>query len=140
MSKLPQPLRARGASTLRWESWRTKQRAQVSARARGRCEIPHCPNPAQEWHHTMGRRHIIGEPLASHHTFGAGICAEHHREVTRTPGGFVDEQLKRAAIERAERWFGVHTEGDLEGRARALEDALKASGEWDRLREQAGVP
>lgn len=144
MTSLPKPLNARGASSVRWQRWRTHERGLVAIRCRGRCEVAHCKSEAQEAHHVFGRgRTVVAEPLASWHGFLAGLCKDHHREVTREPAHFLAQTLKAAAIGRALRWFhlaaNASTLADPNGAARAIESELRESGEWERLREQAGV-
>ena len=134
-------MRERGASTLRWQRWRNDQRVAVWSRCRGVCEARGCTAKAREWAHCFGRRNIIGEPLASHKTMTCGLCVEHHHEMDRDPHSAVAVDQRTAAIERAAAHFGVALmipAGDLMGAARAIEDALKESGEWDLLLEAAG--
>lgn len=140
MSKLPQPMRERGASTLRWQRWRDDQRKAVWARCRGVCEASGCTMAAREWAHCFGRRHIIAEPLASHKTMTCGLCVVHHHEMDRDPASDVAAELKWAAIARAVTHFDVEPApgSDPKGVATAIEDTLRASGEWDRLLEAAG--
>jgi hypothetical protein len=100
VTALPRPLTGFGRGAQRWANWRARQRAAVMARCRGRCEAPGCYADAREAHHCFGRRHIIGEPLASHRTMLAGLCRECHRLVTVEPVCAVALTLQRAAIER----------------------------------------
>lgn len=70
----------------------------------------------------------------------AGLCRGDHRTATVDPAGELAERLRRVALERAMAAFGVTLDcTDTFGAARALEDRLRESGEWERLREEAGV-
>ena len=137
-------MRERGASTVRWQRWRNDQRIAVWARCRGVCESTGCTMAAREWAHCFGRRHIIAEPLASHKTMTCGLCVDHHHEMDRDPNSIVALEQRMEAISRATAFFKLRDtylaggEGNPVGAARAIEDALKASAEWDRLREAAG--
>lgn len=133
-------MRERGASTLRWQRWRNQQRADVWLRCLGICEATDCTAKAVEWAHCFGRRHIIAEPLASHKTMTCGLCVDHHREMDRDPNSIVAMDMRTAAIVRAAEFFNLEPllAGDIIGSARAIEDDLKASIEWDRLLEAAG--
>jgi hypothetical protein len=109
-----------------------------------------------ESHHVFGRRNVVGEPLASHHTFLAGLCRECHHEVTVHPGSLKERLLMAEALTRAYREFDItnhregddmHTSGrksagreDLCGEARWIEDQLRADPDrWHSLLVAAGM-
>jgi hypothetical protein len=146
MTALPRGLRATGTRHARWIGWQQQQRAVVMSRCHGRCEASGCANPAEEWHHCFGRRHIIAEPLASHHTMTAGLCGNHHRALTRGLLPSVDRELMAAALMRAVSRFKIpvllteshDSRDELCGAARAIEDALRSDDRWQALCEEAG--
>jgi hypothetical protein len=143
VTALPRPLNANGRSRQRWERWRARRRAAVMARCRGRCEAPGCRNDAREAHHCFGRRHIIGEPLASHQTMLAGLCRDCHRMVTKQSKGWVTLHLRWVAIAMAAQTFTVPAmplfDGDAIDAAKYTERHLDDSGELDQLRDEAGL-
>src|SRR5580704_13247978 len=104
MGSLPSiRIRETGASTNRWRQWRKRQAALTAMRFAGKCE-GQCGGKAEDLHHVFGRRHIIAEPLASHHTMTAALCrtchnAAHRGERPLTP------ILQIAALGRACAWF-----------------------------------
>ena len=128
------------------DRWRNEQRVKVWERCRGVCESTGCTMAAREWAHCFGRRHIIAEPLASHKTMTCGLCVAHHHEMDRDPASNLALVQKLRALVRATEFFGVGDfdvagyvdADDANGAARAIEDALKSSGEWERLLEAAG--
>lgn len=144
MTALPRPVNANGRTEQRWILWRARQRAYVMVRCRGRCEAPDCLNNAREAHHCFGRRHIIGEPLASHRAMLAGLCRDCHHAVTVEPVCGLALHLQWAAVQRAAQAFTVPAalllDEDAAGAARYIERHLIARGEMDELREMAGLP
>ena len=136
-------MNALGRTKQRWMFWQQRQRALVMTRCRGRCEAPGCPAEAREAHHCFGRRHIIGEPLASHRSMLAGLCRKCHRDMTVNPVCPLALTLQRTAVERAAEGFTVPAalllDGDYDDAARYIERHLTDRGQMDELREAAGV-
>jgi hypothetical protein len=133
-AKLPTRLTQRGTSALRWQQWRNRQRALVALRNDGRCEGYECRALATDWHHVFGRRHIIAEPLASHHTMTAGLCRDCHNHMHNNPASFAAQMVHRDALDRGARWF--HSPPFAE--ASLLEDWLKEGPDWLNLCTDAG--
>jgi hypothetical protein len=133
-AKLPVRIRPLGKGTQRWSQWRQRQRALVAQRNYGRCEGYECRALATDWHHVFGKRHIIAEPLASHHTMTAGLCRDCHNHIHNNPASFAAQIVRKDALDRGARWF--HSPPFAE--ASLLEDWLRATGEWEDLCVAAG--
>lgn len=129
-------LRSSGTTTQRWAKWRHKNAVTVRIRSGGQCEAEklwpdtagRCPNDAADWHHVFGRRHIIAEPLASHHTMTAALCRECHNAAHRNERPLLP-LLQQAALERASHFFFLPR---VEVPA-SVESFLRANGQWETL-------
>src|ERR1700722_12379333 len=106
MAKMPTPIRARGKQAARWTQWRNRQRALVAMRSEGRCEGYECRARSEDLHHVFGRRHIVAEPLASHHTMCAALCRSCHNLSHLEPDRFESRWLKAQALQHGCSWFG----------------------------------
>ena len=73
-------LRARGRRAERLQPWRDANMDGVrrSTRICALCKLP----GYIDVHHVFGRNNIIGEPLASHPDFLAGVCRPCHARIT----------------------------------------------------------
>lgn len=125
-----------GASAGRWSQWRKRQAALVALRFAGKCEGNRCDSKADELHHVFGRRHIIAEPLASHHTMCAALCRDCHRAAHRGEKPLLP-MLQLAALGRVCAWFSLPQVDDPQN-VRTIEAMLRAEGEWDWLCLDAG--
>lgn len=136
MGSLPSiRMRQTGASTQRWAQWRKRQSALVAMRYAGKCEGHRCTQKADELHHVFGRRHIIAEPLASHHTMCAALCRDCHRATHRGEKP-ITPILQLAALGRAAAWWRL-PDIPIDG-VRTIEAMLRSEGEWERLCKDAG--
>jgi hypothetical protein len=133
VTALPQPLKARGKTTARWAQWRKREAALVALRNGGKCEGLGCRSRAEHLHHVFGRRHIIAEPLASHHTMCVALCKDCHARVHLGEKPLLPV-LQLAALGRAEQWWKLSGINE----PRQLEDQLRADGSWERLKVDAG--
>lgn len=131
---LPRPLNARGRVKARWVQWQARQRALLFQRGRGRCELE-CGALATEAHHVFGRRNQIAEPMASHVTLLAALCSDCHRRVTVEPASADASRLRTEAMGRARARFGVAADVLSPW---TLEEAMRASGQWDQLLAESG--
>jgi hypothetical protein len=138
MGSLPSlGLRSAGTTTQRWANWRHKNAVIVRRRSLGQCEAEQsagrrCQHEAEDWHHVFGKRHIIAEPLASHHTMTAALCRECHNAAHRSEHPLLP-LLQRAALDRAAHFFFLP---DLT-EAISVEAFLRAHGEWEALEAAA---
>lgn len=137
MTSLPSiRINQRGKTSQRWQQWRNRQALLVAQRAQGKCECedPECHDEPVDRHHVFGRRHIIAEPLASHHTMSVALSREHHNRIHHNPDSRWARMVQRAALNRAAWWFHL---ARIEN-APALEAQLRADGSWEQLCADAG--
>jgi predicted Fe-S protein YdhL (DUF1289 family) len=135
-------LNSKGRVKARWNSYQARSRFVVMQRCRDSCEGCPIPTDRLHWHHAFGRRNIIAEPLASHPTMTAGLCAGCHRDVHAEPDGMLARYIQKSAILRAFQEWRIERnpdDHDWIGQARALETMLRDDGTWEALKIEAGL-
>ncbi len=109
MSTLRRPLPKVGRQAGRWMKWRDLNRAIVSRRARGRCEVCQAQGVGIDWHHVAGRGHLIEEPFASWHLLTCGVCRDCHNRIHADPLGKEAVKVQTACMAR----LNDHSDGRL---------------------------
>jgi hypothetical protein len=104
MSRIGQPLRQQGAHTKKWARWMARQKAKVMGRSMRRCEACGALGGRREWHHSVGRSHLVSEPWASLSELCFALCAggskSCHHKVTYGTDLELTERLRQKAADR----------------------------------------
>ncbi len=107
MSGIRRPIRKVGARAERWADWQLRQRAAVGRRCRGRCELCKAGDVRLDWHHAVGRGHLVEEPFASWAPLTTALCRPCHERVHLEPEGDAARTVREAAVR--ELWDTVPT-------------------------------
>lgn len=105
MSRIPQPINAKGSTKKRWQSSEDAGHRAVLARVkarRGMCEAPRCDMPAQEDAHLFSRGRVaMSAPWCHSPHLRRGLCRGHHQGIDRN----VLMELRDAMRWEALAWF-----------------------------------
>lgn len=105
MSRIPQPIKAKGSTKKRWQSSEDAGHRAVLSRVkarRGMCEAPRCDLPAAEDAHMFSRGRVaMSAPWCHSPHLRRGLCRGHHQGIDRN----VLMELRDAMRWEALAWF-----------------------------------